>query len=266
MFSLKTLIWVRVIRRSLRGCKVHSEVTTLDSQFQVLSINNPTHLQTHDGKLSLMCVWIRTTTSCFKLKPHRTKGSRQRVNVLIWVKGHFKRWWCHRVFHNNSLNWSRTDDVIQKKNSRVNKVGRPVDRVDDPGGIISQDTGLTCSHRLLPYEPDTHTHTHIFTGIKLYRLEHEWQLYVSRFLKDNIDLGNWSTINNTHNEGGGASYLWVGNFSFTDWMMSCSTFWSVCVTRSTDELFVITFLSSCRASRTTWSIQWSMHLINTVGP
>lgn len=52
-------------------------------------------------------------------------------------------------------------------------------------------------------------------------------------------------------QGGGASYLCVGNFSFTDWMMSCSTFWSVCVTRSTEELLVITFLSSSRASRTT---------------
>lgn len=211
-----------------------------------------------------MCVWIRTTTSCFKLKPHRTKGSRQRVNVLIWVKGHFKRWWCHRVFH-NSLNWSRTDDVIQKKTHAWTKlvvpsigsmiqVGSSVRTQGSPAATDSSPMNLT------------HTHTHIFTGIKLYRLEHEWQLYVSRFLKDNIDLGNWSTINNTHTEGGGASYLWVGNFSFTDWMMSCSTFWSVCVTRSTDELFVITFLSSCRASRTTWSIQWSMHLINTVGP
>lgn len=53
--------------------------------------------------------------------------------------------------------------------------------------------------------------------------------------------------------GGGASHLCVGNFSFTDWMMSCSTCWSVWVTRSTEELFVITFRSSRRASRTTWS-------------
>ena len=55
----------------------------------------------------------------------------------------------------------------------------------------------------------------------------------------------------------------MGNFSFTDWMMSCSTLWSVCVTRSTEELFVITFLSSCRACCTTWSIQSSIHLINS---
>lgn len=57
---------------------------------------------------------------------------------------------------------------------------------------------------------------------------------------------------NTGDEGGGgATYLCVGNFSFTDWMMSCSTFWSVSVTRSIQELFVITFLSSIKASRTT---------------
>lgn len=160
MFSLKTLIWVRVIRRSLRGCKVHSEVTTLDSQFQVLSINNPTHLQTHDRKLSLMCVWIRTTTSWFKLKPHRTKGSRQRVNVLIWVKGHFKRWWCHRVFH-NSLNWSRTDDVIQKKTHAWTKlvvpsigsmiqVGSSVRTQGSPAATDSSPMNLT------------HTHTHFY--------------------------------------------------------------------------------------------------------
>ena len=44
--------------------------------------------------------------------------------------------------------------VFQWKNLRVNKVGRPVDGVDDPGGVISQDTRFTCSHWLLPYEPD----------------------------------------------------------------------------------------------------------------
>lgn len=43
----------------------------------------------------------------------------------------------------------------------MNKVGGAIDGVDDPGGLVGQDARLTCSHRLLPYEPDTHTHTHI---------------------------------------------------------------------------------------------------------
>lgn len=41
-----------------------------------------------------------------------------------------------------------------KMHSRMNEVGRPVNRVDDPGGIIRQDTRRTCGHRLLPDEPD----------------------------------------------------------------------------------------------------------------
>lgn len=52
----------------------------------------------------------------------------------------------------------------------MNKIGRPIDRVDDPGGVVSQDTRLTCSHRLLPYEPDTYTALCLsfYTGRKLY--------------------------------------------------------------------------------------------------
>lgn len=48
------------------------------------------------------------------------------------------------------------------------------------------------------------------------------------------------------------AHLWVGNFSLMEVMMSCSTFWSVSVTRSTGELFCMTLMSFCRASRIIW--------------
>lgn len=48
----------------------------------------------------------------------------------------------------------------------MNKVGGSINGINDPGGLIRQDTRLTCSHRLLPYEPatPTHTHTHVCEG------------------------------------------------------------------------------------------------------
>lgn len=59
-----------------------------------------------------------------------------------------------------------------------------------------------------------------------------------------------------------ASHQCVGNFSLTDWMMSFSTFWSVCVTKSMDELFTITasFCAAPTASRTTLTNHNSKHL------
>ena len=48
-------------------------------------------------------------------------------------------------------------------------------------------------------------------------------------------------------------YLCVGNLSLTEAMMSCSTFWSVLVTRSTEELLHMTFISFCSASLTIYT-------------
>lgn len=44
----------------------------------------------------------------------------------------------------------------------------------------------------------------------------------------------------------------MGYFSLMEDMMSCSTFWSVSVTRSTGELFSMTLMSFWRASRIIW--------------
>lgn len=49
----------------------------------------------------------------------------------------------------------------------MNKVGRSINGINDPGGLIRQDTRFTCSHRLLPYKPATHAHTHVHTVIKI---------------------------------------------------------------------------------------------------
>lgn len=48
------------------------------------------------------------------------------------------------------------------------------------------------------------------------------------------------------------SYLCVGYFSLMEEIMSCSTFWSVSVTRSTGELFCMTAMSFWSASRIIW--------------
>lgn len=175
--------------------------------------------------------------------------------------------WCHILFL-YSRRWNT------EKNSRVNKVGGAVNGVDDPGGLVSEDAGLPCSHRLLPYEPETHIlrslflyiyktdtnsiHSNKLPGVSGFKHTHSssklWCLNMDNDDEQQMALGS---------AGGGASHLCVGNFSFTDWMMSCSTCWSVWVTKSTEELFVITFRSSRRASRTTWPKHiWFMKLLS----
>lgn len=49
-----------------------------------------------------------------------------------------------------------------------------------------------------------------------------------------------------------AEYLCVGYFPFKEEIMSCSTFWSVSVTRSTGELFCMTAMSFWSASQIIW--------------
>lgn len=64
----------------------------------------------------------------------------------------------------------------------MNKVGGSVNGVDDPGGLVGEDTGLPCSHRLLPNEPETHTEN---THFKVF-------IYV-RVLKKKIKKGHQFT-------------------------------------------------------------------------